>query len=192
MATRPLPLLTEVFFEIRWEESHQQLVQPHHHNNSIMEANSLMARKMFFTNGKSRRNGRPWCDNCNKPDHTKEVCWKLHGKPANWKSKYSTEGRGYSTSVEDSVTTPTSNDTMSFSKTSNLLSKEKIEFIQKLFVSHDDIKTPSASAIVQASKFTALHTFSDKDDTWIVDSGASHHMTRFGFGAEDWQCYKDG
>ena len=27
-----------------------------------------------------------WYDHCNKPRHTREKCWKLHGKPENWKS----------------------------------------------------------------------------------------------------------
>ncbi|KAA8528191.1 hypothetical protein F0562_035558 [Nyssa sinensis] len=29
---------------------------------------------------------RVWCDYCNKPRHTRETCWKIQGKPANWKS----------------------------------------------------------------------------------------------------------
>lgn len=29
---------------------------------------------------------RVWCEHCNKPRHTRETGWKLHGKPANWKS----------------------------------------------------------------------------------------------------------
>ena len=28
---------------------------------------------------------RVWCDPCNKPRHTHETCWKLHGRPADWK-----------------------------------------------------------------------------------------------------------
>ena len=32
-----------------------------------------------------------WCDYCNKPRHTRETCWKLNGKPNNWKGSH--EGR---------------------------------------------------------------------------------------------------
>jgi hypothetical protein len=36
---------------------------------------------------------KPWCEHCKKPWHTKETCWKLHGKPANWKPKSKRDGR---------------------------------------------------------------------------------------------------
>lgn len=29
--------------------------------------------------------GNDWHDFCNKPQHTRATCWKLHGKLANWK-----------------------------------------------------------------------------------------------------------
>lgn len=31
------------------------------------------------------KQGRPWCPKCHKPTHTLETCWKIHGKPADWK-----------------------------------------------------------------------------------------------------------
>ncbi|RVW71297.1 Retrovirus-related Pol polyprotein from transposon RE1 [Vitis vinifera] len=36
---------------------------------------------------RSSETGGPWCDYCKKPGHYKEACWKLHGKPADWKPK---------------------------------------------------------------------------------------------------------
>jgi len=38
-----------------------------------------------------------WCSYCKKPRHTKEKCWKLHGKPPNreWGSqKFHNQKRG--------------------------------------------------------------------------------------------------
>ena len=32
-----------------------------------------------------KSNKKPlWCDHCQRPHHTKETCWKLHGKPTDW------------------------------------------------------------------------------------------------------------
>ena len=38
-------------------------------------------------NNQRRSDDKPrvWCDHCNKPRHTHETCWKLRGKPADWK-----------------------------------------------------------------------------------------------------------
>lgn len=31
---------------------------------------------------------RPYCDYCHKKGHTQNSCWRLHGKPADWKPKH--------------------------------------------------------------------------------------------------------
>ena len=36
--------------------------------------------------GESQKD-KPQCEHYNKPHHTKETCWKIHGKPLNWKPK---------------------------------------------------------------------------------------------------------
>ena len=43
----------------------------------------------------------PWCDHCKKPWHTRETCWKLHGKPSNWKKNNVGDGRAFQVSNED-------------------------------------------------------------------------------------------
>ena len=30
---------------------------------------------------KGDRRKKPWCDHCKRPWHTRETCWKIHGKP---------------------------------------------------------------------------------------------------------------
>ncbi|RVW93485.1 Retrovirus-related Pol polyprotein from transposon RE1 [Vitis vinifera] len=45
--------------------------------------------RLFQSSGGDRqKRDRPWCDYCKKPGHYKETCWKLHGKPADWKPKH--------------------------------------------------------------------------------------------------------
>lgn len=52
--------------------------------NSAMIASDANANKVFTSN-QQRQNEKPqvWNDYCNKPHHTQENCWKIHGKPAN-------------------------------------------------------------------------------------------------------------
>lgn len=45
-------------------------------NANKIIANQRMADDNFFV----------WCDYCDKPQQTRETCWKLYGKPPTWKS----------------------------------------------------------------------------------------------------------
>ncbi|KAM6591333.1 hypothetical protein CsatA_013938 [Cannabis sativa] len=49
---------------------------------------------------------RVWCDFCNKPRHTRETCWRIHGKPANWKSKAEREKAGRTPSAHEAESSP--------------------------------------------------------------------------------------
>lgn len=64
---------------------------------------------------------RVWCDYCNKLHHTREIYWKLHGKPANWKSS------------KHSRALPSANEVENLEKN---LSKEQIEHLIKLLTSN--------------------------------------------------------
>ena len=40
------------------------------------------------TSGPSpRQSKRTYCEHCKKLGHTKDTCWALHGKPADWKPR---------------------------------------------------------------------------------------------------------
>ncbi|KAL3535566.1 hypothetical protein ACH5RR_004027 [Cinchona calisaya] len=41
---------------------------------------------------KNDRKKKPWCDCCKKQWHTHETCWKLPGKPPNWKKNPDNHG----------------------------------------------------------------------------------------------------
>ena len=41
--------------------------------------------KAFDHSSKTLEKPRVLFDHCHKPQHTRETCWKVHGKPANWK-----------------------------------------------------------------------------------------------------------
>lgn len=86
LETKPLPSIREVFSEVRREESRKKIMMGSQGISTTTENSALVSRKQNFSSNDNRaRKGRPWCDHCRKPGHTKEVCWKLHGKPADWK-----------------------------------------------------------------------------------------------------------
>ena len=103
---QPLPSIGEVFSEVRREESRRNVMLGKKGIASPMENSALIAsdptaNKAF---NQRRQNERPriWCDFCNKPRHTRDNCWKIHGKPANWKSNKPTQGTSYANEAETS------------------------------------------------------------------------------------------
>ena len=111
---------------------------------------------------KSDEKPRVWCDLCNKPRHTRETCWQIHGKRANWKSK-SGRGRGAPTANE-AETSP--------------FTKEQMEHLQTLLKSTLQPSGISVASVAQTgNEKHALHSFLSKSTSWIIDSGASDHMT---------------
>ncbi|RVW19744.1 hypothetical protein CK203_115653 [Vitis vinifera] len=86
---QPHPSLGEVFSEVRHEES-QRNVMLGKKLFGLVENSVLLgttATTSCNPNNRHRSDDKPrvWCDHCNKPRHTRETCWKLHGKPADWK-----------------------------------------------------------------------------------------------------------
>ncbi|KZV49361.1 hypothetical protein F511_10901 [Dorcoceras hygrometricum] len=118
------------------------------------------------------------CEYCNKPNHTKETCWDLHGKPPNWKPRFQKqkgrESRAHQSGVEEEAGVFSGMPTFS---------KEQLGQLYRLLQSPQFTKpvpVASSSSVAQqgSSSFQpmALHVFSP-DIPWIVDSGATDHMT---------------
>ncbi|XP_040941559.1 uncharacterized protein [Gossypium hirsutum] len=112
LAISPLPSLREAFSMVKKEES-RRCVMLSDEPYSTSERSALLTHQ----SSPSSKRGRPWCDHCKKPGHSKEKCWKLHGKPQDWKSKHSRDNKS-SLFVATSVTSFT---------------KEQIAELQKLF-----------------------------------------------------------
>ena len=79
---KPLPSLRETFSEIRREETRRKVMLNNLKPKPVkkMENSALISRS---TESDGERRKKPWCDHCKKPGHTKETCWKIHGKPLN-------------------------------------------------------------------------------------------------------------
>jgi len=104
-------------------------------------------------NGQRRAEDKPrvWCDVCNKPSHTHATCWKIHGKPGN---RFACAKRA---------------DTCPFSK-------EQMDQLLKLLTSNPQSGNPSDSLAQTGSNSSAFFCHSSHTP-WIIDSGASDHMT---------------
>lgn len=113
-----------------------------------------------------KKSGRPWCDFCKETGHTKETCWTIHGKPLDWKPKsvpYKAN-QVFATPREDTRATNT---------------QELFELFQTFLT--QKITSPTtigAGSFTQKGEHThALNVRTSKKGTWIIDSGASDHMS---------------
>ncbi|XP_038875253.1 uncharacterized protein LOC120067757 [Benincasa hispida] len=87
LGTRPVPSSMEVCSEIRLEEDRSNAM-----NNPVTKSTDSAA---FKVSGTDKQNGKvpPVCEHCKKLWHTKEQCWKVHGRPPNGKRRQSGPGR---------------------------------------------------------------------------------------------------
>ncbi|RVX11614.1 Retrovirus-related Pol polyprotein from transposon RE2 [Vitis vinifera] len=96
--------------------SHQQL--------NMAESSALKTQFAPFDNRQKIKGGRPWCDHCRKPGHSRETCWKIHGKPVDWKPRqpFEKEGRGNHVATDEQSPQPEASP----------FNKEQMEMLQKL------------------------------------------------------------
>ena len=75
LSVKPLPLINEIFVEVRSEESCKHVML------SLLspspEASTLATRQ---SDSRNKQRNSQFCEHCQKPYHTKATCWKLHGK----------------------------------------------------------------------------------------------------------------
>ncbi|RVW20455.1 Retrovirus-related Pol polyprotein from transposon RE1 [Vitis vinifera] len=152
MGVKPLPSLREAFSEVRREESRKNLMMGSHQQLNMAESSTLKTQFAPFDNRQKIKGGRPWCDHCRKPGHSRETCWKIHGKPVDWKPRQplEKEGRGNHVATDEQSPQPEASP----------FNKEQMEMLQKLL-----------------SPLFAFTAGKKRKKPWIVDSGASDHMT---------------
>lgn len=161
LGRQPLPSISEVFSEVRREESRRQVMLVKKPMIPTIENSALAAGNVGGRNRRSEDKPKVWCDHCNKSRHTRETCWKLHGKPANWKGSHEGKFTKNPTALEVE---------------SGPFSQEQISYIQKLLKpKSESLSAPSASVAHTGSAFSC--SFPNKSNPWIIDSGASDHMT---------------
>ncbi|XP_039020537.1 uncharacterized protein LOC120152380 [Hibiscus syriacus] len=105
LGSKPLLNIWEAFSEVRREESRKKIMMGSQELMTSLESSALVVRgNSYNTNDTKPKKGHPWCDHCCRPGHTRDTCWKIHGKPADWKSSRSAndkEGRGNFVSMDE-------------------------------------------------------------------------------------------
>ncbi|RVW34501.1 Retrovirus-related Pol polyprotein from transposon RE1 [Vitis vinifera] len=160
MGIKPLPSLREAFSKVRREESRKKVMMGSKEQPApTLDASALAARSFNSSGGDRQKRDRPWCDYCKKPGHYKEACWKLHGKLADWKPKPQSDrdGRAHVAANSESTSVPEPSP----------FNKEQMEMLQKLL---SQVDSGSTTGIALTANRGGMKP-------WIVDTGASDHMT---------------
>ena len=187
----PLPALRDAFAVVVQEESRRKAMIP----LPVQESSAMFSLPHTVSS-----QGDKVCDHCHRRNHTRETCWDLHGRPARGRGRDSGRGRGQGRGrgpgrgggyqkahVADSIS-------MLGSSTDDMVTQLVTQLAARLLPttsasSASPISGPSgADGYILSSLLTtvvrpvgtiikALIAESSPDRTWIVDSGASKHMT---------------
>lgn len=89
LGVKPLPDIKDIFSEDRREESRKMMMLGSDGSMLQNVENSAMVVQNQEKSSDPRVERKFWCDHCNKSNHNRDKCWKLHGKSQNWKGKNS-------------------------------------------------------------------------------------------------------
>ncbi|XP_071924751.1 uncharacterized protein [Coffea arabica] len=123
--------------------------------------------------GRGGRGGRGTreCTHCGLKNHTHDTCWDLHGKPPWFANAVTIDQAESSSSAQGSQ------------KTFTISEEDYVKFLQ--YQTANQASLPSASLAQKGNAMACLST-SKNFDTWIIDSGATDHMSGFEDKEDDW------
>ncbi|KAL1372002.1 hypothetical protein AAHE18_01G172200 [Arachis hypogaea] len=128
-----LPSIGKVFFEVRREETHRAVMmgKDKTKQTSLESSALLVAPAALKSSSNQKHPSNFWCDHCYKPHHTRETCWKIHGKLAHLRgSKSDPKIRSIPAAHEAEKSS---------------LNKEQVEQLIRLLNSSSVSSTPSGS-----------------------------------------------
>jgi len=173
LGTKPLPSFKEVFAEVRREESKQKVMLQN--NQGLSHQNSTLAT---VNQGeallKNQEREKKWYDHCKRPYHTKEICWKIHGKPTKWKPQNKREIPRLAYVVKISTKNKKCTNLNLSEKHKQTLYRLLNQGINLLGPSNPQ---PSTSIAFQDSSHYSLISRKLPKSVWMVNTGASNHMS---------------
>ena len=81
-----------MFAEVRREETRRKVMSSPVQNSStetVVQGSALATKRNEGYNKKGTlgKDKRMWCEHCDKPNHTKDMCWDIHRKLPDWKPR---------------------------------------------------------------------------------------------------------
>ncbi|KAA8521237.1 hypothetical protein F0562_011926 [Nyssa sinensis] len=151
MGVKLLPSLREAFSKVRREESQKNLMMGSHQQLNMAESLALKTQFTPFDNRQKIKGGRPWCDHCRKLSHSRETCWKIHRKLADWKPRQpiEKEGRGNHVATDEQSPQPEASP----------FNKEQMEMLQKLLSPFLSVQSQTGSSSNQGENSTQEYQF---------------------------------
>lgn len=131
------------------------------YSSSPLSKNSAFVVRVSDSHG--NQTGQLWCDHCQKPHHTKENCWKLHGKPANWTPSRARGQDAIGLQLVHEPEAEKTNPGMTMT-----LSKEQMEQLCK-YLSVQQF-TAGSQIVQKGVTLTAFSGMIGKGEPWIIDS----------------------
>jgi len=143
-------------------------------DNSALATGKSLIKGPFCSFGKPptkvNRDDR-WCSYCKKTGHTKERCFKLHGK-----EKILKRTGGFKGTIQRHANQASSNFETQIAEEIPSLNKEELEHLQALMNSLSKTCSCSLTMSGKSSSFLSFNAYST-ENIWIIDSGATDHMT---------------
>ncbi|XP_075499991.1 uncharacterized protein LOC142538567 [Primulina tabacum] len=175
VARDPFPSSDDAFAEVRREEMQRKVMFSDYSPipPSVPDVSALATQKSAFPGQHFHK--RPSCDHCKRPGHTKDKCWAIYDKPANWQPKKKNEQHGYQAlSLKEQPRN--SENSAPFPNEQIAQIEEYCRLIRQASLNPPQIKTVGSCSMTQSGNlFSALRSYSI--GYWIVDFGASDHMT---------------
>ena len=129
------------------------------------------------TNWKTQTSNREnlFCTHCKKQGHTKEKCWKLHGKPQQFSKAHLAQG-GAVTEQGGAITQQASAGLPSAQDFQKIM--QELQRLNSIITSNQVI---GSTSVANSGKTILLKNLSlvttNPTKAWILDSGATDHMT---------------